>query len=81
MICCFFFEIADLHFSLVHSFIIDTEDTFIKSEFTEEEISEIVEKNNEKNVPEIDERILEYINAFAKAGIIDLVICQRLFVK
>ena len=49
-------------FSLVHSFIIDTEDTFIKNE----ELSEIVEKKQEQSIPEIDEEILEYINTFAK---------------
>ncbi|UZN99216.1 uncharacterized protein OCT59_000496 [Rhizophagus irregularis] len=52
--------------SLVHSFIIDTEDTFIKDEFSEEELSEIVEKNKEQSIPEIDEEILEYIDTFAK---------------
>ncbi|CAB5359978.1 unnamed protein product [Rhizophagus irregularis] len=50
---------------LVHSFIIDTEDTFIKDEFSEEELSEIVEKNKQ-SIPEIDEEILEYIDTFAK---------------
>ncbi|PKC13880.1 hypothetical protein RhiirA5_410064 [Rhizophagus irregularis] len=52
--------------NLVHSFIIDTEDTFIKDEFSEEELSEIVEKNKEQSIPEIDEKILEYIDTFAK---------------
>ncbi|GBC48009.2 C2H2-type zinc finger transcription factor [Rhizophagus irregularis DAOM 181602=DAOM 197198] len=52
--------------NLVHSFIIDTEDTFIKDEFSEEELSEIVEKNKEQSIPEIDEEILEYIDTFAK---------------
>jgi len=53
--------------NLVHSFIIDTEDTFIKNEFSKEELSEIVEKKQEQSIPEIDEEILEYINnTFAK---------------
>lgn len=56
-------------FSLVHSFIIDTEDTFIKDEFSEEELSEIVEKNKEQSIPEIDEEILEYIDTFAKVSL------------
>ncbi|CAB4402319.1 unnamed protein product [Rhizophagus irregularis] len=51
--------------NLVHSFIIDTEDTFIKDEFSEEELSEIVEKKKEQSIPEIDEEILEYIDTFA----------------
>ncbi|CAG8566171.1 5769_t:CDS:10 [Funneliformis mosseae] len=42
-------------FILVHSFIIDTEDTFIKDE-----------KKEEQSIPEIDEEILEYIDTFAK---------------
>jgi hypothetical protein len=33
-------------FSLVHSFIIDIEDIFVKNEFYEEEIYEIIEKEN-----------------------------------
>ncbi|CAJ0761967.1 12316_t:CDS:2 [Entrophospora sp. SA101] len=52
--------------SLVHSFIIDIEDTFIKDEFTGERISEIVEKRNGQSRPEIDEKLFEYINTFAK---------------
>ncbi|PKC72606.1 hypothetical protein RhiirA1_490960 [Rhizophagus irregularis] len=55
--------------NLVHSFIIDTEDTFIKDEFSEEELSEIVEKNKEQSIPEIDEKILEYIDTFAKLSV------------
>ncbi|CAI2189530.1 9638_t:CDS:10 [Funneliformis geosporum] len=34
--------------NLVHSFIIDTEDIFIKNEFSKEELSEIVEKSKNK---------------------------------
>ncbi|PKY56770.1 hypothetical protein RhiirA4_477295 [Rhizophagus irregularis] len=55
--------------SLVHSFIIDTEDTFIKDEFSEEELSEIVEKKKEQSIPEIDEEILEYIDTFANVSL------------
>ncbi|CAJ0909361.1 5496_t:CDS:2, partial [Entrophospora sp. SA101] len=59
-------ELLTLPFSLVHSFIIDIEDTFIKDEFTGERISEIVEKRNGQSRPEIDEKLFEYINTFAK---------------
>lgn len=56
-------------FSLVHSVIIDIEDTFVKDEFDEEEISEIIEKENGQSLPEIDEGILEFINTFSKANL------------
>src|SRR6185369_3646937 len=62
-------ELLTLPFSLVHSFIIDIEDTFIKDEFTGEEISEIVEKGNGQSRPEIDEKLFEYINTFAKVSL------------
>ncbi|CAI2190648.1 19235_t:CDS:10, partial [Funneliformis geosporum] len=37
--------------------------------FSEEELSEIVEKKKEQSIPEIDEEILEYIDTFAKEEI------------
>ncbi|CAG8628621.1 7413_t:CDS:10, partial [Paraglomus occultum] len=46
--------------------IIDPDDIFIKEEFTEEEISEIVNRENEQDLPEIDDELFEYINTFAR---------------
>lgn len=52
--------------NLVHSFIVDPTDEFIKNAFKEEELSEIIKKENGKDPLEIDDEILEYINTFAK---------------
>jgi hypothetical protein len=42
-------------FSLVHSFILDPTDEFIKNAFEEEELSEIIKKENGKDSLEIDD--------------------------
>ncbi|CAG8532643.1 3996_t:CDS:10 [Paraglomus occultum] len=54
--------------NLVHSFILDPEDPFIKNAFTEEELFEIIEKKNGEDQLEIDDELLEYIDTFAKAS-------------
>ncbi|RUS15933.1 hypothetical protein BC937DRAFT_91795 [Endogone sp. FLAS-F59071] len=50
--------------SLVHSFIIDVGDNFVIKAFTEEEMEEILEKENGQDPPEIEEELLAYINTF-----------------
>ncbi|CAG8608820.1 3929_t:CDS:2, partial [Acaulospora colombiana] len=50
---------------LVHSFILDPADTFVKNAFTEEEMHDIVEKKSGRDPLEIDDEILEYINTFS----------------
>ena len=42
-----------LPFSLVHSFIVDPTDEFIKNAFKEEELSEIIKKENGKDPLEL----------------------------
>ncbi|RIB15284.1 hypothetical protein C2G38_1590933 [Gigaspora rosea] len=54
------------YYNLVHSFILDPTDEFIKNAFKEEELSEIIKKENGNDLLEIDDEILEYINTFAK---------------
>ena len=53
---------------MVHSFILDPDDAFIREAFDEEEMSEMVKKGNIQD-PEINENILNYINTFAKVGL------------
>ena len=65
---CFLSEF-DFFFSLIHSLILDPEDTFVKNAFTEEEMNEIVEKKSGQDPPEIDDNILEYINKFSKVSL------------
>ena len=54
-------------FSLVYSFIFNLTDKFIKNAFKEEELSEIIKKEDHgKDPTEIDNEIFKYINTFAK---------------
>ncbi|CAG8450423.1 2091_t:CDS:10 [Funneliformis mosseae] len=52
--------------NLVHSLVLDPEDTFVKNAFTEEEMKDISEKKSGQDPPEIDDEFLEYINIFSK---------------
>ncbi|RUS33070.1 hypothetical protein BC938DRAFT_473232 [Jimgerdemannia flammicorona] len=56
-----------LYFSLVHSFIIDPEDEYIRSNFTEEELSEVVHENY-RAPSDLDLNLLEFVSSFAKAN-------------
>ncbi|CAG8748598.1 9983_t:CDS:2, partial [Gigaspora rosea] len=44
---------------LVHSFILDPTDEFIKNAFKEEELSEIIKKENGNDLLESDDEILD----------------------
>ncbi|RUP47774.1 hypothetical protein BC936DRAFT_145346 [Jimgerdemannia flammicorona] len=62
------YELGKSYFSLVHSFIIDPEDEYIRSNFTEEELSEIVHENY-RAPSDLDLNLLEFVNSFAKANL------------
>ncbi|KAG9284923.1 hypothetical protein G9A89_006301 [Geosiphon pyriformis] len=53
--------------NLVHSFILDIEDSFVEKAFSKAEILEITEKENTTD-PDIEEELLEYINTFDKGS-------------
>ncbi|RUP50259.1 hypothetical protein BC936DRAFT_139824 [Jimgerdemannia flammicorona] len=51
--------------NLVHSFIINPEDDYIRSHFTDEELNEIVYERV-RNPPALDSDLLKFISSFAK---------------
>jgi hypothetical protein len=55
------------YLSLVHSFIIDLEDPYICTAFTDEELTEISEENR-KEAPYLDNELLQFISSFAKVN-------------
>ncbi|CAG8814804.1 20531_t:CDS:2, partial [Dentiscutata erythropus] len=52
--------------NLVHSFIIDCEDRFVQSGFTNNELMEIREASDKQGEMQIDDELLNYISTFAK---------------
>ncbi|CAG8831806.1 41550_t:CDS:10, partial [Gigaspora margarita] len=57
--------------NLVHSFILDPEDTFVKNAFSKEEMDEILNKSVQ-DPPEIEDEVLKYLNTFSKILCTDL---------
>ncbi|RUP48480.1 hypothetical protein BC936DRAFT_144504 [Jimgerdemannia flammicorona] len=55
------------HHNLVHSFILDLTDEFVRKEFDKDEILEMIEKENCQD-PELDDDILTYIDSFSKSS-------------
>lgn len=61
--------------SLLHSFIFDINDEFTCSGFTEEELDEI-NKENTKDLPDLEPELLDFIYTFAKVrGALEKVLC------
>ncbi|CAI2181738.1 11046_t:CDS:10 [Funneliformis geosporum] len=58
--------------NLVHSFIIDSEDKFVQSGFTSDELTEIRETKSMYESPQIDNELLGYIDSFAKDSTKDI---------
>lgn len=62
-----------MHFSLIHSFIINPSDNFVQTGFDPKEINEIINKEYGNKTLDIDENLLVYINSFAKVNMKDVV--------
>ncbi|CAG8661085.1 12946_t:CDS:10 [Funneliformis mosseae] len=60
------------YYNLVHSFIIDSEDKFVQSGFTSDELTEIRETKSMYESPQIDNELLGYIDSFAKDSTKDI---------
>ncbi|CAG8644868.1 20154_t:CDS:10, partial [Dentiscutata erythropus] len=66
------------YYNLVHSFILDSTDEFIKNAFKEEELFEIIKKENRDDPLEIDDEILESIDiAFSDTAYTFVVGCEK----